>query len=424
MTNFLIGASTSAHQIEGNNIHSDYWAMEHMKYTSFTEPSGQAVDSYNRYEEDIALLKQAGLNAYRFSIEWARIEPEQGKFDMNEIEHYRKVLLCLKENGITPVVTMHHFTSPLWLIQMGGWENEKVVDLFANYCKFVVEQLGDYFDYVCTINEANMRLQFAAIAERIRRQMMANAANMKSMEGTVQVGANLNGMMERMKMAAAENMQIFHSPNPAIFISACTPNGDLLVMKAHQAAKAVMKQVKPSLKIGLTLSLHDIQFVEGGEEVAKKEWNDEFLHYLPYIQDDDFFGLQNYTRSVMNADGIMPVPEGKKKTQMDYENYPEALGHVIRKVHESLPIPIMVTENGITTSDDTERVEFIQKALSGVQACIADGIPVIGYMHWSLLDNFEWQKGFAMTFGLIAVDRTTMKRTPKQSLFVLGSYAK
>ena len=109
---------------------------------------------------------------------------------------------------------------------------------------------------------------------------------------------------------------------------------------------------------------------------------------------------------------------------MDYENYPEALGHVIRKVHESLPIPIMVTENGITTSDDTERVEFIQKALSGVQACIADGIPVIGYMHWSLLDNFEWQKGFAMTFGLIAVDRTTMKRTPKQSLFVLGSYAK
>ena len=185
-----------------------------------------------------------------------------------------------------------------------------------------------------------------------------------------------------------------------------------------------MKQVKPSLKIGLTLSLHDIQFVEGGEEVAKKEWNDEFLHYLPYIQDDDFFGLQNYTRSVMNADGIMPVPEGKKKTQMDYENYPEALGHVIRKVHESLPIPIMVTENGITTSDDTERVEFIQKALSGVQACIADGIPVIGYMHWSLLDNFEWQKGFAMTFGLIAVDRTTMKRTPKQSLFVLGSYAK
>ena len=133
MTNFLIGASTSAHQIEGNNIHSDYWAMEHMKYTSFTEPSGQAVDSYNRYEEDIALLKQAGLNAYRFSIEWARIEPEQGKFDMNEIEHYRKVLLCLKENGITPVVTMHHFTSPLWLIQMGGWENEKVVDLFANY---------------------------------------------------------------------------------------------------------------------------------------------------------------------------------------------------------------------------------------------------------------------------------------------------
>lgn len=121
---FLIGASTAAHQVEGNNIHSDYWAMEQMEHTSFNEPSLDAVDHYNRYEEDIKLMAEAGLNAYRISVEWARIEPECGKFDETEIAHYRKVLECCRANGIEPIVTMHHFTSPKWLIAQGGWENQ------------------------------------------------------------------------------------------------------------------------------------------------------------------------------------------------------------------------------------------------------------------------------------------------------------
>ena len=126
---FLIGAATAAHQVEGNNIHSDYWAMEHMKYTNFNEPSLDAVDHYNRYEEDIRMMAEAGLNAYRFSIEWARIEPSQGQYNEAEIEHYRKVLECCKENGIEPIVTMHHFTSPKWVIEDGGWEEETTIDL-------------------------------------------------------------------------------------------------------------------------------------------------------------------------------------------------------------------------------------------------------------------------------------------------------
>ena len=187
-----------------------------------------------------------------------------------------------------------------------------------------------------------------------------------------------------------------------------------------------MKKVKPELKIGLSLSLHDIQAVDGGEEAARHEWEEEFTHYLPYIKDDDFFGLQNYTRSLIGADGICPVPEGAETTQMDYEFYPQALEHVIRKTHEefdkagSQDMPIMVTENGIATEDDSRRVAFIDEATKGIAACIADNIPVIGYCHWSLMDNFEWQKGFSMKFGLIAVDRSTMKRIPKESLFFLG----
>ena len=416
---FLIGAATAAHQVEGNNIHSDYWAQEHMKFTSFEEPSGQACDHYNRYEEDIRLLAQAGLNAYRFSIEWARIEPQPGVYDEKEIAHYRGVLECCHAHQVEPIVTMHHFTSPKWLIEQGGWENPETVEKFAAYCSYVVQQLGNLFTYVCTINEANMGIQIAAIM----RRFTINAQRDKSPEGKVQVGVNLeNPMMERMKKQAAENMQVFGTPQPQVFVSPRTPEGDLLVMRAHQAAKEAMKAVKPELKIGLTLSLHDVQATPGGEAEAEREWNEEFLHYLPFIREDDFFGLQNYTRTQMGADGSLPVPEGAETTQMGYEFYPAALEHVIRKVHDQLPIPIIITENGVAVSDDSRRIAFICEAISGVKRCMADGIPVHGYCYWSLLDNFEWQKGFSMTFGLVAVDRSTKRRTPKESLAYLGSF--
>ena len=169
---FLVGASTAAHQVEGNNIHSDYWTMEHMKSTSFTEPSLDAVDHYNRYEEDIKLLAEAGLNCYRFSIEWARIEPVEGEFDEKEVEHYRNMLECCKKNGVTPIVTLHHFTSPKWLISKGGWETESTVEYFKRYCAYVAEKLGDELEYIVTINEANMGLQLAAIAKRYMKELL------------------------------------------------------------------------------------------------------------------------------------------------------------------------------------------------------------------------------------------------------------
>lgn len=431
---FFIGAATAAHQVEGNNIHNDYWAMEHMKHTNFNEPSLDAVDHYNRYEEDIKMLAAAGLNAYRFSIEWARVEPEQGNFDAQEIEHYRKVLLCCRENGVEPIVTMMHFTSPIWVIKNGGWESEATIEAFANYCRHIAEELGDLMKYVVTINEANMGIQVAAIAERYKRQVMEkmknknkNKSKEESLEGTAQVGMNFNKMLKNMFWQKFENKKVFGTKNPQNFVSARTKEGDILVMRAHQAAKKAMKDVNPSLQIGLSLSLHDIQTVEGGAEVAAKEWDDEFTHYISYLKDDDFFGLQNYSRSLIGANGICPVPEGAETTQMDYEYYPQALGNVIRRVNKEFEqagiknMPIMVTENGIATADDTRRVAFIDEATSGVAQCIRDGIPVIGYCYWSLMDNFEWQKGFSMTFGLIAVDRSNMKRTQKPSLAFLGS---
>ena len=423
---FFIGAATAAHQVEGNNIHNDCWAQEQMVHTSYVEPSLNAVDHYNRYEEDIKLMAAAGLNAYRFSIEWARIEPEEGVFDEAEVEHYREVIHCCKENGLEPAVTLHHFSSPKWLISKGGWEAETTPADFARYARHIMEHLGSELRYVCTINEANMGVQVAAIAKRYRQQMMAQLEKAKatgtSVDGGVQMGLNMQKMMENQEAIAKESMEVFGVSQPQCFTNPRTPHGDELVMEAHKAARAVIRELCPNIKVGLTLSLHDIQAMPGGEESARKDWDDEFTHYLSYIEGDDFLGVQNYTRSRYDANGSMPAPEGAELTQMSYEFYPQALENVIRRVAKEFHGDLIVTENGIATADDTRRVAFIETALNGVQNCIADGLPVKGYFHWSLIDNFEWQKGFSMQFGLIAVDRTTQKRMPKPSLAYLGSW--
>ena len=373
---FLIGAATAAHQVEGNNIHSDYWAQEQMQYSSFAEPSLDACDHYNHFAEDIALMAEAGLNAYRFSIEWARIEPEEGQFDDEEIEHYRQVIACCRAHGIEPIVTMHHFSSPVWLIRKGGWEEPTTPLRFARYVSYVVERLGSEIRYLCTINEANMGLQVAAVARSIMQQMQAAAQSGASSESQVQMGLNLKKMLENREKLAQENIAAFGTATPQVFTSSRTPEGDRIVMRAHMAAKVAIKAINPAIKVGLTLSLHDMQPLPGGEAHAAKEWDEEFLHYLPYIQDDDFLGIQNYTRTRFDSTGSLPAPAGAELTQMDYEFYPEGVANVVRKVHEAFPGDLIVTENGIATADDTRRVEYIRRALAGVQRCVQDGLPV------------------------------------------------
>lgn len=418
---FFVGAATAAHQVEGNNTNSDCWAMEQMPHSTYKEKSGIACDHYNRYEEDIRLMKQAGLNAYRFSIEWARVQPEEGVFDEAAIEHYRKVIRCCKENGIEPVATLFHFSSPVWIIRKGGWEADTVVGDFECYVNRVIQALGSELHYVCTINEANMGLQVAAIARRYT--MMAKKAAQAAGKGggDVQMGLNMQAMMENLKFQAMENAEIFGTPQPHCFNLGGSEHSDELTMKCHQAAKKAIKALYPNIKVGLTLSLHDLQPTEDGESRAEAAWAEEFTHYLPYIADDDFLGVQNYTRTLVGPEEDLPVPDGAERTQMGYEYYPQALEHVIRKVAQDFKGDLMVTENGVSCSDDARRVHFIQVATDGVAKCIADGIPVKGYFYWSLLDNFEWQMGYRMTFGLIAVNRQTLERSPKESLSCLGS---
>lgn len=413
-SDFLLGAATAAHQVEGNNINSDYWVQENIPHSMFAEKSGEAVDHYHLYEEDIRLMSEAGLNSYRFSVEWARIQPQQEVWDESEIEHYKQVILTCKKYRVEPILTLHHFSSPAWVVTLGGWENPDIVTWFTTYCEKLIQELGDLVTYVCTINEANMRLQLAALIRDMKKRMEVQ-------ESDVQVGINTNH--QNMMLSMVETAQAFGIQDPMkvhTFLSQCTTEGDLLVMKVHEAARKVIKKLCPHIKVGITLSLHDLQPYEGGEGIASKEWEEEFLHYLPYIAKDDFLGVQCYTRKRFSAQGVEKPTEGSKRTQMGYEDYPIAIGNVVRKVAKEYHGDIIVTENGIATSEDEQRVAFIEGALTSIQECIEEGIPVKGYMYWSLLDNFEWQKGFAMTFGLIAVDRATQKRTAKESLYFLG----
>ncbi|MEH7492603.1 glycoside hydrolase family 1 protein [Neobacillus niacini] len=421
-SNFLIGAATAAHQVEGNNVFSDFWTMENIPGSSYKEPSLDAVDHYHRFKEDIQLLVEAGCNAFRFSIEWARIEPTKGKFDNKEIEHYKEVLEFCHQNGVTPIVTLHHFSSPKWLISEGGWESESTIEYFGNYSRYIVSELGNLIPYICTINEANMGKQIAKIIKSMKESNGNNAEN-KRESGDVQVGLNLDmkTKMENYYRSLGEAFGI--DPRKVQpFLAPRTETGEQIIMKCHEKARQVIKTVNPNIKVGITFSLYDHQALPGGEEYAKKEQHDDLLDYLPYLQEDDFLGVQNYSRKIHGPNGVVKPDDNSRLTKMGYEYYPEALANVLRFVAKHWNIPMLVTENGISTDFDEERVEFIERALNGVHQCIEEGINVIGYTHWSLLDNFEWQLGYEQKFGLIAVDRKTQTRYPKESLIFLGSF--
>ena len=406
---FLLGSATAAHQVEGNNIHSDCWALEQLPHSIYLEPSLDAVDHYNRYEEDIKLMAEAGLNAYRFTIEWARIEPEQGMWVKEEIEHYRKVLQCCHNHGIVPMVCLHHFSSPKWLIMKGGWEEPQTAKWFEQYCEHVVEELGDLMVYVNTINEANMGLQFSKIMQNRAKQQVTD----------VQVGINSQAeniymlyMKEAMEAFGGKAVNTFHSPRTAI--------GDGVIIQAHVLARDAIKKTRPELKVGISLSLHDMQALPGGEAFVNEEWIEEFTHYLPYIKDDDYIGVQSYTRKQFDENGVRQPEPGVRLTQMGYEDYPMAIVNCTRKVAQDFKGDILITESGISTDDDERRIEFIQETLEGLKECIKEGIPVKGYFHWSFMDNYEWQMAYTRTFGLVAVDKATKKRYPKPSLKYLG----
>ena len=400
---FLWGAATAGHQVEGNLVNDDCWLLEHLPNSIFKEPSGDACDQYHLFESDIALLASFGLNTYRFSVEWSRIEPVEGASSQAELGHYRRMLEVCHQHGITPVVTYSHVAMPVWFALEGGWENPKAPARFASYCSVVTKSLGDLMVYAMTLNEPNLPMLFRWIA-------IPNA-----------------GTLSDMTRSQLPNIrkQTNHPQLNNVFLG--DPDKMLeMMLAAHAEGRKAIKAERSALPVGFSLAIEDDQ--DPTPEMKQESHVADKLRqvYAPWFnlaKSDDYIGVQNYTRSFVGKANL-PPPAGAEVTQTDYEFYPEGLEHTIRLTAKETGVPILVSENGIATADDTRRVEFIRRAVAGVERCRRDGVDVRGYIYWSLLDNFEWVSGYAPTFGLVAVDRTTQKRIPKPSALFLGHLAK
>lgn len=387
---FLWGVATAAHQIEGNNTNSDYWALEHIASTYFKEPSGDACDSFNRWREDLALIQLAGLNTYRFSVEWARIEPEEGSFSTAMIDHYRRICIDCRARGIEPVITFHHFTSPRWIAATGGWENPATADRFARYCTVVARALGPHFGWACTMNEPNAQVTSLVMAMGKKwEQQPAVLAQAARAVGSDRFGAYFLGDAFKVRDVCID---------------------------AHRKAREAIKAVAPHVQVGLTLALQELASVPGGEALYRRVFDNARAPFYAAARVDDFIGVQTYNRMLVGPGGYVPVAKSTMTDMWNRDATPEALGAVIREAHRETGVPILVSENGINTADDTQRVLHLRASLDSMGGAIADKLPVLGYLHWSLLDNFEWSSGYVPRFGLVAVDRTTFKRTPKPSL--------
>jgi len=417
-TDFLWGAATAAHQIEGNNINSDWWEREWQPNSIHAEPSGDAADSYHRYPEDIALLAKLGFNTYRFSIEWARIEPEQGFFSRAELAHYRRMIETCWAYGLTPSVTLHHFTNPRWFAKLGGWRSPEAPELFAKYVQAVLPILAGV-DWVCTINEPNMVTMFYGIADQRKAHADRVAAGAGGGAGYAGAGGaagaagNAGGAGAAGGEQATMTISQLPEPNAAVtanLISAHQKARDLLRAAGHRAGWAVAAQAYHALP--------------GAEQATKEYAYPREDIFWDAAQGDDWVGVQAYLRTFIDADGQpVPVPADTEKTLTGWEYFPPALGIGVRNAWQRTGgVPIVVTENGIATQDDRRRIDYTHDALVGLAAAMADGIDVRGYLHWSALDNYEWGS-YTPTFGLIAWDPVTFARTPKPSAFWLGEVA-
>jgi len=377
---FLWGAATAAHQIEGGNVNNDWWAWEHDPASGCAASSGDACDSWHRWPEDLELVQSLGLNAYRFSLEWSRIEPEEGEWSTAALDHYRRHCARCHELGLVPVVTFNHFTIPRWLSARGGWEWAEAPGRFARFCERAGAHLGDLVGWACTLNEPNV----------------------------VAMMGYLWGVFPPAVTDAARRLEV----NAAL-------------CRAHVLAVEALRAGPGDYPVGLTLSMTDYQAVPGGEEELEALRGPNEDVFLAATAGDDFVGVQCYSRLRVGPEGMLGPEEGVPVTQMGYEYWPQAVEATVRRAWDVTGgTPVVVTESGISTQADEERVAFVADAVAGVARCLEDGIDVRGYFYWSLLDNFEWVLGYRPTFGLVEVDPVTFERHPKPSAHWFGGVAR
>ncbi|SIT83674.1 glycoside hydrolase family 1 protein [Microbacterium sp. RU33B] len=395
---FLWGVATAGHQNEGDNTTSDTWFLENVTPTVFRERSGRATNGWELWESDLDLVAGMNLNAYRFSVEWARVEPTEGEFSEDALAHYEAVIDGCLARGLAPIVTFNHFTSPHWFAARGAWLDPEAPELFARYCGVVMDRFGDRIRLAVTFNEPDLpeMLTWAGLPDFIVELEAA----------TLDAAAREAGV-DRYR---AGNVML-HEDFPGMRAG---------MTDAHVAGKAAIKRRRADLPVGLSLAMCDDVAVPGGEAVRDRKRAEVYDYWLELARDDDFVGVQNYERLTYGPDGLVPAAEGAVVNGMGTPVEPDSLRGAVVYAHDVSGVPVLVSEHGVSTPDDRIRADFIAPSLEGLAQAIADGVPVLGYCHWTLMDNFEWIFGYGPKLGLHEVNRETYERTAKPSA---GVYA-
>ena len=393
---FLWGVAGAGHQVEGGNVTSDTWYAEHVTPTVFREPSGAACNGYALWREDLDLAAGLGISAYRFSVEWARVEPVEGERSTAALDHYEAVVDGCLERGLAPVVTFNHFTSPHWFAQRGGWLDQGAPEVFARYCDQVMDRFGDRIAFAVTMNEPNIArlLTWLGLPDFVRDLERATLEAASAAAGVPRYRLGNVVLPEEMD-AMADGMTA-----------------------GHRAARAAIKARRPDLQVGLSIAIMDDVAVGPDTSVRDRKRAEVYDRWLELARDDDFVGVQNYERIYYDGSGPVPVADSVPRNQMGSGVEPLSLAGAVRYAHEVSGVPVLVTEHGMGTADDSLRAGFIEPSLRGLLDVVEAGVPVLGYLHWTLMDNFEWIIGYDFHYGLHEVDRVTFARTPKPSAAV------
>ena len=385
--NFLWGAATSAYQVEGDNTNSDWWEWE--KSTGH-QSSGEACRHYEFYTQDFDLAKSLHHNAHRLSLEWSRIEPEEGVFSKAELDHYRKVIAALVERGIEPVVTLHHFSNPVWLAKSGGWENPDTIKFFLRYVELVTQTLADKVKFWVTINEPMIYIYYGYVVGAWPPQKKSFSAGRR--------------VKKNFTLAHIKAYKLIHG----LYKKRGLPDPMVSIAQNMQA----FVTCRPSLRNSLAVYLRNRMF------------NFSFINTLRRKNTLDFIGLNYYARNIAEThswtlkhlllddckDNHLPA----KKNSLGWDIYPEGIYQLLI-YSKRYRLPVFILENGICTEDDTLRWEYISQHLKSIHHAISEGVRVMGYLYWSLLDNYEWDKGFAPRFGIVGMDYHSFERTARDS---------
>lgn len=415
---FLWGTATSAHQVEGNCINN--WSIWENKQTHNNKStikhntcSGIACDHWNLYQEDIKLMQELGVNSYRFSVEWSKIEPEEGVINEAALTHYRTVCEALHAAGITPNITLHHFTHPVWFEEKGAFEKEENIVFFVRFCKLVFSKLSDVVPLWCTLNEPNT---FAfqgyctgMFTPGVNDPQRALTVLKNMMEAHVQVYHTLKNLPDGPKalIGLAHNITQFDAyrwwdPVARAFCAIAGQCFNTLVLEFLQNGSFVYTLP------GLVKIYHTNKKAVGALDFIG-------LNYYSHLVIDSQINLNEPFKPRYKAHEVM--------TDLPYPLYPEGFYDAIQQVAK-LKVPIYITENGIADCSDDRRAFFIKRYLYVLSQALKDGYDIRGYYYWSLLDNFEWCEGYDPKFGLYQVDFKTQKRTLRAGAYALTAVIK